>query len=81
MARGGRGRRLLRHRTAIKAVFEDRFNTLIRTGPERERPLASGFEALVTIAFAQPPDAQTGPEPLLWICQLDTFFALEGLAL
>src|SRR5262249_42858594 len=67
MARGGRGRRLLRHRTASKAVFENRCNTLIRTGPERERPLASGCAALVPLAFAQPHDAQTGPEPLLWM--------------
>jgi hypothetical protein len=65
VAGGRRGRRLLQHRTAIEAVFEDRFNTLVRTGPERERPAASGFKALGTIAFSQPHDAQTGPEPLL----------------
>src|SRR5262249_62088368 len=55
----------LRQRLPIEPLFEDRFNTFIGTGPERERPLTGGFEALGTIAFAQPHDPETGPEPLL----------------
>lgn len=49
----------------VEIVFEDRFNTLIRTRTDAEGAVAGGFEALIAIAFAQPHDAQTCAEALL----------------
>ena len=52
---------------AIEMVFKNRFNTLIRTRPDGDGPLASGFQTVVAIAFTQAHDAQTGAEALLGI--------------
>lgn len=41
-----------RQRLTIESLFEDRFNTFIGTGPERERPPTGRFEALRAVAFA-----------------------------
>jgi hypothetical protein len=38
-------------------MFEDRFETFIRTGSKGESPLAGCFQALVAIAFSEPHDA------------------------
>jgi hypothetical protein len=48
------GVRGLRQGLPIESLFEDGFNTFIGTGPERERPPTSRFEALGTVAFAEP---------------------------
>ena len=49
----------------VEIVFEDRFNTLIRTRTNADGALAGGVEAALAIAFAQPHNAQTGAEALL----------------
>ena len=49
----------------IEPGFEDRFNAFIGTRPDGERPSAGRFEALCTIAFAQPHETQTRTEALL----------------
>ena len=46
----------LRQGLTIESLFEDRFNTFVGTGPERERPPTGRFEALGAVAFAQPHD-------------------------
>ena len=47
---------LLRQWAPIQPMFEDRFETFIRTGPQREGPLAGRFQSLVAIAFPEPHD-------------------------
>src|SRR5215470_2270026 len=59
------GRLAAAARAADQVLFEDRYNTFIGTGPERERPSTRRFEALGTVAFAEPHEPQTGPESLL----------------
>jgi hypothetical protein len=56
------GRR--RQRLTIESFFEDRFQTVVGTGPARERPPTGRFEARGAVAFAQPHDPSTGTEPL-----------------
>ena len=56
MGRASRGVWLWRQRATIEPMFEDRFETFIGTGPQRERPLAGRFQALVAIAFPEPHD-------------------------
>lgn len=49
----------------VEIVFEDRFNTLLRTCPDADGAVAGSFKAPIAIAFAQPHDAQTRAEALL----------------
>jgi hypothetical protein len=49
----------------VKVVFEDRFNTLVRTRTDADGAVAGRFKACIAIAFAQPHDAQTRTEALL----------------
>jgi hypothetical protein len=65
MRGGRRGRRLRRPGPAIEAVCAHGCETLVRTGPEREGPLAGRFEPLGPVAFPQAPAPSTGPEALL----------------
>jgi len=46
----------LRHGLPIKPLFENRFDTFVGTGPERERPPTGRLQALGAVAFAQPRD-------------------------
>jgi hypothetical protein len=41
---------------ALEALFEDRFDPLVRAGSEGERPPAGRFEPFLALAFAQPHD-------------------------
>lgn len=50
---------------AIEIVFENRFNTLIRTRSDSHGSPTSRLQTVVTIAFAQAHDAQTGAEAML----------------
>jgi hypothetical protein len=52
VGRASRGFWLLWQWATIKPVFEDGFEILIGTCPEREGPLTGGFESLGAIAFA-----------------------------
>jgi hypothetical protein len=52
---GGSGR--TRQGLLVEFVFENRFNTLVRTGTNAESTLAGGFEAALAITFAQPHNA------------------------
>ena len=56
VGRASRGLWLLRQWVTIQPMFEDRFETFVRTGPQREGPLTGGFKALVAIAFSEPHD-------------------------
>ena len=61
----GGGRGVTRQGLLVEIVFENGFNTLVRTRPDAESPPTGGFEAALAIAFPQPHDAQTGAEALL----------------
>src|SRR5262249_38884089 len=63
--RGGSG--WTRQGLPIQVVFENRFNTLIRTRTDADGALAGSFEAAIAVAFAQPHDAQTRTEALLGV--------------
>ena len=65
MGEHGGGSGLARQGLPVKVVFENRFDTLVRTRADAESPPAGGFEAIIAIAFAQPHDAQTRAEALL----------------
>jgi len=59
MAEGSGSRWAARERGAVEAVFEDRFNTLIRTGADGQGTVTGGFQPLRTIAFPQAHNAET----------------------
>jgi hypothetical protein len=54
VGRASRGIWLGRQGVTIEPVFEDGFETFIRTGPQGEGPLTRGFQALIAIAFPEP---------------------------
>jgi len=49
----------------VASVFENRFETFVRTCPDADGAPAGGCEATLARAFAQPHDAHTGAEALL----------------
>ena len=61
----GSGSGWTRQGLLVEIVFEDRFNTLVRTRTDADGAVAGGFKALIALAFAQPHDAQTRAEALL----------------
>ena len=61
----GGGSGLTRQGLLVEIVFENRFDTLVRTRTNADGASAGGFEASIAIAFAQPHDAQTRAEALL----------------
>ena len=65
MRNHGGGSGWTRQGLLVKIVFENRFDTLVRTGTDTDGAATGGFEPAITIAFAQPHDAQTGAEALL----------------
>src|SRR5215470_4199824 len=65
MRNDGGGSGWTRQRLLVEIVFENRFDTLVRTRTDADGAPAGGFEAALAITFAQPHDAQTGAEALL----------------
>ena len=61
----GGGRGVTRQGVRVECVFEKGCTTLVRTRPDAESPPPGGFEAILAIAFPQPPEAHTGAEALL----------------
>ena len=58
MAGGHGGREGGWERGTVQAVFENRFDTFIGTGADREGTATGGFEPLGAVTFAQTPNAQ-----------------------
>ena len=65
MRNHGGGSGWTRQGLLVEIVFENRFDTLVRTRTDADGAPAGGFEAALAITFAQPHDAQTGAEALL----------------
>src|SRR4029453_2523882 len=65
MREHGGGSGLTRQGLLVEIMFENRFDTLVRTPTDADGAPTGGFEAALAIAFAQPHNAQTRAEALL----------------
>ena len=52
---------------ALQALAQDRFEAFVTARAQRQRTLASGFQPLFAVLFAQAQDAQAGAEAVLRI--------------